>query len=226
MLSSESVNPIIVIPVYNGRDSLLKLISHIELVTKYPILIVDDGSTDGLSEKLLHRNAYLRHETNRGKGAALKTGLDHARILGYSHALTLDGDGQHDPELLEVFAAHARRHPDALLVGKRDLVNHTMPCHRKLSNNITSMILSLRTARRIRDSQVGYRCYPLNDRRVWDSVEDGFQFESAVFFNIAKLHLELIWLPIPVIYGSEVSHMNLTMDTLRFIRTFFRSFNC
>ncbi len=225
-LSSEAVNPIIIIPVYNGRDSLLKLIHHIDLFARYPILIIDDGSTDGLSEKHFKKAIYLKHEINRGKGAALKTGFKHARELGYSHALTLDGDGQHDPMLIETFIEHTRKCPNALIVGERDLVNLTMPLHRKLSNNITSLILSLRTARRIRDSQVGYRCYPLKDKRLWISIEDGFQFESAVFFNIAKLHLELIWQPIPVIYGDEDSHMNLVVDTLRFIRTFFRSFMC
>jgi len=85
-------------------------------------------------------------------------------------------------------------------------------------------MLSLRTSVRVRDSQVGYRCYPLNDSRLWDTIEDGFMFESSVFFNAAKLHIPLIWQPIPVIYGEEKSNINPMLDTLRFIRTFFRSF--
>ena len=226
MLSSETVKPIIVIPVFNGRDSLLKLIPQIESVAKYPILIVDDGSTDGLGDELLDGHAYIRHQFNQGKGAALKTGLNHARSSGYTHAVTLDGDGQHDPMLIEEFVSLAWAHPRAFLVGMRDLVNVSMPFHRKLSNNITSLMLSLRTGRNIRDSQVGYRCYPLKDKRLWESIEDGFQFESSVFFNVVKLRLELIWQPIPVIYGDEDSHMDLTRDTIRFIRTFFRSFKC
>jgi hypothetical protein len=120
--------------------------------------------------------------------------------------------------------SRVQKQPGALVVGMRNLITEGMPFHRKLSNNITSLILSLRTSLRVRDSQVGYRCYPLIDRRLWDSIEDGFQFESAVFFNAAKLKIPLDWQPIPVIYGSEESHMNLLLDTLRFIRTFFRSF--
>ena len=85
-------------------------------------------------------------------------------------------------------------------------------------------MLSLRTGKRVRDSQVGYRCYPLNDSRLWNSIENGFQFESAVFFNAAKLKIPLVWEPIPVIYGAEDSHMDYVRDTLRFVRTFFRSY--
>ncbi len=221
-----SIHPIIIIPVYNARESLLKLLNTIHLVSELPILIIDDGSIDGLSEKDLSPATYLKHGLNRGKGAALKTALTHARKLGFSHAVTLDADGQHAPESIRDFLALSSMHSRALVVGKRDLINNAMPFHRKLSNNITSQIISLRTGNQIHDVQVGYRCYPLNDSRLWDSIEDGFQFETAVFFNVARLRMKLIWQPIPVIYGNEASHMNLILDTIRFVRTFFRSFKC
>ncbi|MCF7826288.1 MAG: glycosyltransferase family 2 protein [Candidatus Marinimicrobia bacterium] len=220
------MNPVILIPVYNGRDSILRLIQEIKSVADYPIMIIDDGSTDGTGSGDFESVTYLRHDKNRGKGAALKTGLSQAEARGFDHAITLDADGQHDPGKISNFIAGAESHPRALVVGMRDLVNNSMPFHRKLSNHITSLVLSLRTSLRVRDSQVGYRSYPLNDSRLWDSIEDGFQFESAVFFNAAKLKIPLVWQPIPVIYGSEESHMNLFMDTLRFIRTFMRSFKC
>ncbi|MCF6239539.1 MAG: hypothetical protein L3J79_12140, partial [Candidatus Marinimicrobia bacterium] len=97
---------------------------------------------------------------------------------------------------------------------------------RPLSNNITRLIISLRTGYLIRYVQVGYRCYPLSDSRLWYSIEDGFQFETDIFFNVRKLKMQLIWQPIPVIYGNEESHMDYVLDTLRFVRTFFRSYQC
>ena len=218
------LNPVIVIPVYNGRDSILRLVSQIKSLVDYPIIVIDDGSTDGIVPEDLDDVTYLKHPQNRGKGAALKTGLNQAKKAGYDHAISLDADGQHDPHEIQNIIHQVQHNPAALVVGMRNLITEVMPFHRKLSNNITSLILSLRTSLRVRDSQVGYRCYPLNDSRLWDSIEDGFQFESAVFFNAAKLKIPLVWQPIPVIYGSEESHMNLLMDTLRFIRTFFRSF--
>lgn len=223
---SDKNKAILIIPVYNGRDSILKLIQHLESIESPPVLVMDDGSTDGLQEVIPDQVRFLRHPHNKGKGAALKTGLTHARTLGFEYAITLDADGQHDPLRIPEFLEAARHSPRSLTIGKRDLVNHSMPFHRKFSNNVTSLMLSLRCGLRIYDSQVGYRCYPLNDSRLWDSIESGFQFESAVFMNAARLRIPLLWIPIPVIYGSEASHIHLVKDTLRFIRTFGRSFMC
>ncbi len=223
-MNTHPINPIIVIPVYNGRDSLLKLVQQVKSNSHYPILVVNDGSTDGLCKEDAPGIAYLEHGINRGKGAALKSGLNMSSQAGFTHAITLDADGQHDPQIIHDFVGKATLNPGSIIVGQRDLVNVDMPLHRKVSNNITSMILSLRTGQRIYDSQVGYRCYPLNDSRLWISDEEGFQFESAVFFNVSMLKINLLWQSIPVIYSTEGSHMHLLKDTLRFVRTFFRSF--
>lgn len=218
------LNPVIVIPVYNGRDSVLKLVHQIKGIVDYSIIVIDDGSTDGTGPEDFVDVAYLKHPENKGKGAALKTGLKLAKEAGFDSAITLDADGQHDPSEIHNFISRVEERPGSLVVGMRNLIAESMPVHRMLSNNITSLMLSLRISQRVRDSQVGYRCYPLNDSRLWDSIEDGFMFESAVFFNLAKLNIPLIWQPIPVIYGTEESHINPLMDTLRFIRTFLRSF--
>ena len=220
------LKPLIIIPVYNGRDYIIRLIDQFKHLYPYDVLVIDDGSTDGLSQSDFDSVTYIRQESNQGKGAALKSGLRHARSREYTHAITLDADGQHDLSLIPKYLALAQLHLDHLIIGKRDLQSVSMPFHRRLSNNITSLILSLRSGTRIYDSQVGYRCYPLSDSRLWDSYEDGFQFESAVFFNASRLNIPLIWTDIPVIYSTEGSHMHLLKDTLRFIRTFFRSFNC
>jgi len=222
-LPPEVFNPVILIPVYDGRDSVLRLIAVIDKLVAHPILIVDDGSRDGLGPGDVIAQTYLRHESNRGKGAALKTGLSHARSAGFTHAVTMDADGQHSPEMLTEFLAVSARHRRDLTVGSRDLVAEGMPLHRKLSNNITSLMLSLRTGSRVMDSQVGYRCYPLSDSRLWDSDEDGFQFESDIFLRARKMKMGLQWVKIPVIYGDQGSHMHLVLDTLRFVRMFLLS---
>jgi len=204
----------------------LALINRIRTITQIPLMIVDDGSIDGLQDKSIPGAIYLRHKTNHGKGAALKTGLNEARALAYTHAITLDADGQHDPKLIPTFLQRISDSHSALIIGERDLIGNAMPLHRRLSNNITSLILSLRTGRHIVDSQVGYRAYPLNDSSLWNSREDGFQFESDVFIRAGKLNMALVWQPIPVIYSKEGSHMHLLKDTLRFVRTILRSFMC
>ena len=223
-MKKNPINPVIVIPVFNSRDSLLILIERIESIGNYPVVVIDDGSTDGLRSNELSNAIYIKHDVNMGKGAALKTGLKKAKMLGYSHAITLDADGQHDPDLIPEFHAKQQGNPDSMIVGSRDFSHGSMPFHRKLSNNITSLMLSLRSGLLIRDAQVGYRCYPLGDSRLWGSIEDGFQFESDVYFNAARLKYRIEWQAIPVIYGGEGSHMNLVKDTLRFVRTYLRSF--
>jgi len=169
---------------------------------------------------------FIQHKENMGKGAALKTGLTYAQDHGYTHAITLDADLQHDPAMLPSFFNLIARYPTSMVVGVRKLTDPNMPFHRMISNNITSLMLSLRTGLRIHDAQVGYRSYPLNDSKLWDSIENGFQFESDVFFRASKLKYSLAWQPIPVIYSSEESHMHIVKDTLRFVRTYLRSFVC
>jgi len=217
-------NTVIVIPVYNDRDSVLGLVQGIRTIIDCPIIVIDDGSSDGIRAEDFVDVAYMKHSENRGKGAALKTGLNLAQRAGFDYAITLDADGQHDPHEIPNFISQTKEYPDSLVVGMRNLINRDMPFHRQLSNNVTSLMLSLRIGQRVRDSQVGYRCYPLKYSRLWDSIEDGFMFESVVFFNAAKLRIPLAWQAIPVIYGNEESHINPLIDTLRFIRTFFRSF--
>jgi glycosyltransferase involved in cell wall biosynthesis len=220
---TQAISAIIIIPVFNGRDSLIKLLRSIKGLGYEDVLIINDGSTDGLRQADIEPFQYIQHDRNRGKGAALRSGLAYASRHGFTHAVSLDADGQHDPELIKDFLSVSALLPQDLVVGKRDFVHHAMPIHRKLSNHITSLMLSLRTGVRIHDSQVGYRVYPLYDSRLWDSNEDGFQFESDVFFRLAPLKLGLRWISIPVIYGEQDSHMDLVRDTLRFVRMFIRS---
>lgn len=219
-----SFKPVIVIPVYNGRDSLLRLIPQIMQEVDIPLIIVDDGSTDGIQADDFPGHLFLQHSENRGKGAAIKTGLRKACEAGHSHAVTLDADGQHDPGSIDHFLKRSSERPFDLVIGARDLMAAHMPFHRKLSNNITSLMISLRTGSRVYDSQVGYRCYPLYDSRLWESDQDGFQLESDVFLRVPKLRLRLQWVTIPVIYGEQDSHMHLVLDTLRFVRMYILSF--
>ncbi len=219
----KKLSPVILIPVYNGRDSVITLVEAVQALVDWEILVIDDGSDTSLEGAFPASVRLIRHAENRGKGAALRTGLDYVYQAGFSHAVTLDADGQHAPERLEAFFEASQSNPSALIVGSRDLVNHSMPVHRRFSNNVTSLLISLRIGMLVRDSQVGYRCYPLKYRSLWNSSEDGFQFESDIFLRAAKLRLGLRWVDIPVIYGELGSHMNLWRDTLKFIRMYILS---
>ncbi|MCF7802070.1 MAG: glycosyltransferase family 2 protein [Candidatus Marinimicrobia bacterium] len=213
---------IILIPVYNGRIPLKSLVPQLAELG-LPGVILDDGSTDGLSAADVVPFTYHRFDVNRGKGAVLKDGLELAKTAGYDFAITMDADGQHPvasvPNFLKAITS-----TNNFIVGRRDWNLNNMPWARILSNTITSWLLSRRTGLKIHDSQIGFRCYPLVNPHLWRVREGGFQFESAVFLRVRSLGLKLKWVDVPVVYAGEPSHMNHWCDTWQFIRFYIRSF--
>ena len=101
----------VVVPVYNHGETVRRVVRESQRV--FPLIVVDDGSTDGGPELLAQEGGItlVTLPCNRGKAAALKAGFAKGEELGFTHAITVDADGQHDPtDLLKILAA-ARRHP-------------------------------------------------------------------------------------------------------------------
>jgi len=152
----------------------------------------------------------------------LRTGFKAALKSGCTAVLTLDADGQHDPEKIPEFLKLAS--PKALIIGCREARLEKMPFPRILSNQITSSMLSMLTGSKLRDSQSGYR---LIGREILTKVEletDHFETESELLLKAARLGYRPQFLPIPTRYDGERSFMRPTMDTARFIRLLWRSF--
>jgi len=187
------------------------------------VVVVDDGSEPAIPPADFAPWTILRHAENRGKGAALKTGLRYGWKQGFDFAVTLDADGQHPPELVRSILSGLR--PGTLTLGRRRRKLGEMPWPRIISNTLTSLILSLRTGKRIHDSQVGFRAYPLRPEWYWQSPENGFQYESAVLLRAARIGLLFDWVDIPTRYSSKgISHIRHVSDTLNFIRLIASSF--
>ena len=217
---------VLIIPVHNEENALEAFLSL--LMRTHPgwsVIAVDDGSCDATPSILrTHRIETLRHEQNQGKGAALLSGLRAAQKKGYSWAITLDGDGQHHPEHIDDFVARSRDSGAQLVLGVRQFRQRGMPWHRQLSNQLTSLLISLGAGQRIHDSQCGYRAYDLSSD-VWQSCrERGFQFESEVLLRLGKSGGKMEEIPVSTLYPDDSkSHIRLFQDTFAFLRLLIRS---
>jgi glycosyltransferase involved in cell wall biosynthesis len=183
-----------------------------------PVVVVDDGSTDDTAAQAAAAGAtVLRQVPNAGKGVALRAGFAYALDHGADAAVTLDGDGQHDPDEIPAFlAAFMARNVD-LVIGRRDFAS--MPIVRRVSNTVGRMVVSVAVGRDIPDNQSGYR---LIGRELMtallDSREAGFAFEVEMIARCLALGLKLEWVPIRTIYGGEPSHIRPWAHVTSFLR--------
>ncbi len=152
----------VIVPVYNNAGTIKDLVQRTLRFCK-DVIVVDDGSTDGSSGSLSETGAVVvRYERNRGKGHALKTGFSEAKARGFERAITIDADGQHFPEDIPAFVAQAKEHPDAMLVGSRDLRMENMPGGNTFANKFSNFWFRLQTGVNLPDTQSGFRLYQLN----------------------------------------------------------------
>jgi glycosyltransferase involved in cell wall biosynthesis len=202
-----------------------------------PLLVVDDGSSDGTGAEAAAAGArVLRLEPNRGKGAALKAGFREALASAapgqpaapeaagpapaggeWAAFLTLDGDGQHDPdEIPRLLDAWEESGAD-LVVGTRDY--RDMPPIRWFTNSVSRLLFSWALGQRIPDNQSGYR---VHGRRVaqaaLSSEEQGFAFEVEEIAICVGRGYRLAWVPIKTIYGTEKSDIKPWTHFSSFIR--------
>lgn len=218
----------VILPVYNTSKFLPGLLDR--LTIQYPgisIVAIDDGSSDNSGEiARSYRGVHLlRHERNRGKGAALKTGIHYmdAQIRAKA-AIFLDSDGQHDPAEIIKFVHAYHRNEGTFLIGKRDFRDQSMPPHRMLSNWLTSYLLRRKLSQNISDSQCGFRLIDAALlRRCLPIAADGYEFETELLIKAARLDAKFRNIAISTIYGTEKSNIRKWRDTIAFIKTYFRT---
>jgi len=209
---------LVVVPAYNAAGYLPELVPRIRrFVCDSNFLVVDDGSTDETLKELKRLEvSYISFRQNRGKGAALSAAFDYAVRQGYRSVLTLDADLQHLPEEIPRFFAadNGRR----LIIGTRRMNLKIMPFSRWLTNNLTSLIISVFSSQRVRDSQSGFRLIPTPVLRAIPLKTIKYDFESEMLFKAGAVGCEVVEVPISTVYEESYSYINPFKDTMRFIR--------
>jgi glycosyltransferase involved in cell wall biosynthesis len=207
---------LVLIPAFNESSRIANVVTA---ARRYlPVLVVDDGSSDSTAECARQAGAEVLLQTpNQGKGAALRCGFQHALEGGYEAVLTLDADGQHDPQEIPAFLEVARLHPVDLIIGERDFSR--MPPVRRLANSLGRACLSLALGQPVRDNQSGYRLIsrPVMQAML-ESSEQGFEFEVEMVAVCLHLGLQLDWVPIQTIYQGEKSHIHPWQHVINFLR--------
>ncbi|WP_438766317.1 glycosyltransferase family 2 protein [Kushneria sp. TE3] len=220
----------VLVPVYNHEQAIVTTCEGLACLD-LPIVLIDDGShvaCAAVLERLAQAPGVhlLRLARNGGKGRAVRLGLAHARELGFTHALQVDADGQHDPSSLPPFIEAARQHPERLLIGYPRF-DHSVPLHRFISRYITHVWVwcnTLSTA--LRDTMCGVRLYPLvpvNALLARHGCGDRMEFDTEVLVRWFWAGQPVDNLAVRVTYPTDgVSHFRLFRDNVLMARMHLR----
>ena len=211
----------VLVPAYNEARHLHEVGSGI-LNLGYPLLVVDDGSTDGTQDEAKKLSVpVLRFTENRGKGAALRKGFEWVLERPYQALIVVDADGQHDPAELEIFIEALNNGADVVL-GNRMCAPSGMPFIRRATNRTMSRVLSWIAGQDIPDSQCGYKAMKREVvEKIWLRT-DRFQIESEMLLEAARRGFTIRSVPIRCLYGEETSRIRPLRDTARFFAFLFQ----
>jgi glycosyltransferase involved in cell wall biosynthesis len=204
----------IVVPAFNESTVIVDVINEIKSAGYQNIIVVDDGSIDDTSQQASKEAGVvaIKHFLNRGKGAAVKTGIEAAKILGADIVVTMDGDGQHNPADIRQMIKLIENGDDVVL-GSRLKDPKGMPGYKIIHNQIGNFFVWVIYGLWVTDSQSGFRAY---SKKAIDTIEtktDRYEYDSEVIREIFRNKLKYTEIPIEVRYTdysmSKVHKMNL-----------------
>lgn len=225
-MNPASSSHLVLIPSYNTGPQVYETVRAARAQWN-PVWVVTDGSTDGTPEGLRAMAAadpgltVFELPANAGKGAAVLHGLQAAREAGFTHALTMDSDGQHPAGLIPEFMQASMRRPDAMVLG-RPVFDASAPLLRVRGRRVSNWWTNLETlGAGIADSLYGFRVYPVADliavmrRQPWMRR---FDFDTEAVVRLAWRGVRPLNLAAPVRYLSAeeggVSHFRYGRDNL------------
>ncbi|MBT3760969.1 MAG: glycosyltransferase family 2 protein [Candidatus Nitrosopelagicus sp.] len=211
------------IPAYNEESYIESLVksakNHVDSV-----IVCDDGSTDNTAKIARNAGAVVISQSNQGYGAAISTLFDYARRNNAKIMVTLDGDGQHNPEQIPLLIDAIISHGVDVSVGSRFLGDSEASGYRKAGIKIITSAANYGTSLKISDSQSGFRAYSQKAIDAIHPTEQGMAVSTEILLKISNKGLSLAEVPISVTYGPDTSEHNsvshgvsVLMNTLKYV---------
>lgn len=210
----------VVIPTYNNAGTIADVV-HRALVQCIDVIVVSDGCTDNTLEILrdIEGITLVAYEKNAGKGIALKRGFRKALDMGFAYAITMDADGQHFPENIPLMLRANQQHPGALIIGQRkQLEKAKRSVGSKFANSFSNFWFAVQTGHYLRDTQTGYRLYPLKKLYGLSLLTSRYEAELELLVFASWHGIKLVSTAVSVYYPPSkmrISHFRPVRDFSR-----------
>lgn len=216
-------NPCAVVPVYNHGSTAEAVIKDL-INNDLSVILVDDGSREETAtelkriEQVYSRCHLFNLPINQGKGGAVMHGLKKAFDLGFSHALQVDADGQHDLKNIAHFIEEARKTPESLICGN-PVYDESVPRSRESGRKLTTFFVTVETlSHDIIDAMCGFRVYPLektNKLLRKKKLRKRMEFDIEILVRLHWMGLKMKFFPVKVIYPEGgISNFRMFRDNL------------
>lgn len=223
IMNRPALTPCAIIPVFNHQQKIAQTLLGLHKFN-LPCIVIDDGSGADCAlvlDKLAQQYSWitlLRLTKNSGKGAAVCMGLEHAHNQGYSHALQIDADGQHDLSDIPLFLSQAQLYPTAVVSGWRSY--ESMPTARRSGRKLTDFWVCINTlSTQLKDSMCGYRLYPLAptiELLARKTIGARMDFDTDILVQLYWYGLEIKNIPTKILYHDDIpSHFHILRDNVR-----------
>ena len=212
------LNCCVIVPTYNNASVISPVLTKLKSYTNN-IIVVNDGSTDNTLSVLAECGVQIvSYVKNRGKGIALQQGFSYAISKGFKYAITIDSDGQHNPDDLILFLNKIEEGSRAIILGARNMEQEGVPAKSSFGNKFSNFWFWFETGYKVPDTQTGYRCYPLKYVANKKYFTNKYEFEIEVMVRGVWSGLSIESVPVSVYYAPKeerISHFRPFKDFTR-----------